>query len=183
MNEERRASPQCSSSAVFIQDSSGEARAPGNCQWSGPRKVTLSSVGERKGEMEGSNYPAGDVWEFYCWIIIPQRHAKLFPKLLRDTPAGERSPGPGRDRGRERDETCEGAHGPHKRSRVLRPGITKRWGEKKKKKGREKSNHASGGRTMSATGYHLATAGMDRPGMASAQANVGFGGKYFTFRG
>lgn len=26
---------------------------------------------------------------------------------------------------------------------------------------REKSNHASGGRTLSATGYHLATAGMD----------------------
>lgn len=84
----------------------------------------------KKGEMEGSNYPARDVWEFYCLIITPQRHAKLSPKLLRDTPAGERSSGSGRDRGRERDETCERAHGSDKHFCfcVLRLGIPKRGG-------------------------------------------------------
>lgn len=43
------------------------------------------------------NYPARSVWEFYCLIIIPQRHVKLFLsylfKLHRDTEVGKRSPG------------------------------------------------------------------------------------------
>lgn len=138
-------SPQCFSLATFIQESSGEARAPGNCQLSGPQKATVSSVGEKKGEMEGSNYPARDVWEYYCLIIIPQRHAKLFPKLLRDTPAGERSSGSGRDRGRERDETCKGAHGSDKHFRVLRPGIPKRRGGKKST-GRNQTMHQAAAR-------------------------------------
>lgn len=112
MNEET--SLQRFSLAAFIQESSGEVRAPGNCQLSGPRKAMASFDG-KKGEMEGGNYPARDVWEFYCLIIIPQRHAKLFPKLLRDTPAGERSSGSGRDRGCERDEMREGAQGSDKR--------------------------------------------------------------------
>lgn len=75
----------------------------------------VSFDGGKKGEMEGGNYPARDVWEFHCLIIISQRHAKLFPKLLRDMPAGERSSGSGRDRECERDEMREGAQGSDER--------------------------------------------------------------------
>lgn len=46
MNEET--SLQRFSLAVFIQESSGEVRAPGNCQLSGPRKAMVSFDGKKK---------------------------------------------------------------------------------------------------------------------------------------
>lgn len=68
-------------SAVSIEESSGEVRTPGNRQLSGPQEAMFHSKGKKR-KIEGSNYPTRAVWEFYCLIIIPQRQAKLFPKLL-----------------------------------------------------------------------------------------------------
>lgn len=122
----------------------GGRRGIVNCQ--GLRKRRFHRQEKKKGEMEGSNYPARDVWEFYCLIITPQRHAKLSPKLLRDTPAGERSSGSGRDRGCERDETREGAHGSDKHFRVRRPGIPKQRGRGKKSTARNQTMHQAAAR-------------------------------------
>lgn len=134
-------------SAVSIQGSSGAVRTPGNRQLSGPQEAMFHSKG-KKGEMERSNYPAKAVWEFYRLIIIPQRHAKLFPKLLRDASAGERSSSCGRDHGGQIDE--------------IRAALSAGQ-EHQEKKGKGAEERRSGrNQTMhQAAGCRLAAAAMD----------------------
>lgn len=162
--------------AVSIQESSGEVRTPGNRQLSGLQEEMFHSKG-KKGETEGSNYPARAVWEFYCLIIIPQRHAKLFPKLLRDASAGGRSSSSGRGCGGQRDVMCEGAHGSDKRSPVGWPGIPK-----PRKKGAAGIKPCIRRRRQVVSDRlspRCSRNGLSRAGFM--QVNVGFGARYLTF--